>query len=493
MQRDSASRRGLGGGMQGPFFAGLLMVLAAPLAAQETDIARLLAENAGLRAQLAALQSDGSQCAPKPDAQNPDTQNPDSQNDEIARLLRKLSQQSDRLALGVIAPPDRPLVIPDSLLSAYVPGQYILTLGDGQPDLPQNTAEVAQMFALREDQLRYIYTRVFKGFAATLSLAERDRLAADRRIAAVAQDGYVFPAQGIGYASDEASHPNRKEVAPPPDDTPSSALTVYVFDSGIRAQHTALAGRIAPGFTSFRNGIGADDCNGHGTHVAASIGGRAFGQTDAARLVSVKVIDRDNWGDVSTLIAGVEWVIADPQRPAIANMSLTRAEPDPSETALLDKAVRALIAAGIPVFAAAGNQATDAAYFSPARIPEVITIGAMQGDVILPESNSGAGVDFYTNGSTILSASLRDVCGAETKSGTSMATARVTGFAAALIAGGKDISQLEAALRDRATEVDLTGFGAETHRYILSLPDEAPLLPSCPTGVIFEHNPQLPE
>ncbi|MDZ7905851.1 MAG: S8 family serine peptidase [Cypionkella sp.] len=235
----------------------------------------------------------------------------------------------------------------------------------------------------------------------------------------------------------------------------------------IRASHAALDGLVGLGFTSFRNGIGTEDCNGHGTHVAGLVGGRQFGQTTHARLISVKVLDRDSYGDVSTLIAGVEWVLAQPGARKIANMSLTRHDPAPVGKALIDRAVLALLDAGIPVVVAAGNSASDARLYSPARLPDVLTVGAMDGDELAATSNSGEGVDFYIQGTDRASASLANLCGYERMTGTSMATAQVTGLAVEAMAAGANAADLPAQLRRAAIVKETGNFAGEIQRFIL--------------------------
>ena len=259
------------------------------------------------------------------------------------------------------------------------------------------------------------------------------------------------------------------------------SVDVYVFDSGIRAAHIALQGRVGTGFTSFRNGIGTEDCNGHGTHIAATIGGRVYGQTDQARLISVKVLDNANYGDVSTLIAGVEWVLKQPGDKRLVNMSLTRKALYPPTDSLLDIAVTALIDADIPVIVAAGNSRSDAGHYSPARVPEVITVGALDGEKIAETSNSGTMVDIYTQGENILSAAIGDTCGQVVKSGTSMAAARVAGRAVLMMANGIVPKNLATALQGEATRVETGNFTGETSRFVLDTGGAGDLSnPLCP-------------
>lgn len=419
--------------------------------AQEALIADLQAENARLKAEIAALRADAAvQCGP---AFGPD--------DPVTALMEKLAMADAAATLAALGPPPDPLVLPDSVLSAVVPGQFILTYAKGTNPGPAPEA-VAAAFGLAPAQVRYVYSTVLQGFAATLTPQDEARLRADPRLSGVEADGYVFPAQRLSNAA-----PTVSEIITllPPD---PGLIDAYVFDSGIRTGHAALNGLVGQGFTSFRNGIGTEDCNGHGTHVAGLVGGRQFGQTARARLISVKVLDRDSYGDVSTLIAGVEWVLAQPGARKIANMSLTRLDPAPLGKALLDRAVLALIDAGIPVVVAAGNSASDARLYSPARLPDAITVGAMDGGELAQTSNSGEGVDFYIEGAKVPSASLADLCGYERMTGTSMATARVTGLAVEALASGTDPEKLVAALAAQATLQDTGEFAGEVQRRVLT-------------------------
>lgn len=434
----------------------LALLFAWPAFGQESLIAELEAENARLRAEISRLRADGAaQCQVT------------GSNEETLRLLmQKLSQLHDAAALAALGPPQSPVILPDSVLGALVPDQFILTLASGQP-VPADPEAVAAAFGLRPEQVLFVYSRVLNGFSAQLSETERARLAADPRIGAVEQDGFVFPTQEAGLSGGIAP----VEAAVPLLPASPDLVDVYVFDSGIRAGHRGLAGLVGAGFTSFRNGIGTEDCNGHGTHVAGSIGGRGFGQTSRARLISVKVLDRDSYGDVSTVIAGVEWVLAQPGHRKIANMSLTRLDPAPVGAGLMDKAVLALIAEGIPVVVAAGNAAADARLYTPARISEAITVGAMAGNDVADSSNTGEGVDLYVEGSGIASASLADSCGFERMTGTSMAAARVTGVAADLMADGLALDELRDALLDRADKVETGDFSGEVMRSVLAVRD----------------------
>ena len=187
------------------FGAVMLMGIAGAAGAQEGDLAALRAENAALRAELAMLRDGGGQCAPAGGGEGGD----------VALLLRKLSVLADQAALGLIAPPDAALRIPDAVLSAYVPGQFIFVLSPQAPDLPGDPEAIAAAYGLAPGSVRYVYGRVFRGFAAFASEPDRARLSADPRLQSVARDGYVFMAQTLpGFGGATANPPALRPTRP---------------------------------------------------------------------------------------------------------------------------------------------------------------------------------------------------------------------------------------------------------------------------------------
>ena len=104
-------------------------------------------------------------------------------------------------------------------------------------------------------------------------------------------------------------------------------MTAYIVDTGIRATNTQFGGRVSTGFTAINDGRGTDDCNGHGTHVAGTVGGSTYGVAKQVRLVPVRVLDCTGSGTTSGVIAGLDWIRANHATPAVANMSLGGAPP----------------------------------------------------------------------------------------------------------------------------------------------------------------------
>ncbi|CAK0782475.1 hypothetical protein CVIRNUC_005706 [Coccomyxa viridis] len=217
-----------------------------------------------------------------------------------------------------------------------------------------------------------------------------------------------------------------------------TGVNVYIVDTGIRVSHQEFrygdgsAGqRAAEVYTSLQSGATGQDCNGHGTHVAAAVAGLTFGVAKNASLLAVRSLECMGNGTVSQVIQGLDWVRQHYAPPAVVVMALG----GDSQYAL-DMAVRNLALAGVPVVVAAGNEDTDACAKSPAREPLAITVAASTPEDarlwISPGvgSNYGRCVDVWAPGSDILSASHRSDRATEYRSGTSQAVPFVAGTAA---------------------------------------------------------------
>jgi hypothetical protein len=202
-------------------------------------------------------------------------------------------------------------------------------------------------------------------------------------------------------------------------------VRIYVIDTGVDAGHPDLAGRVAQGWSAVDDGRGTSDCNGHGTHVAGTAAGTEYGVAKSAVIVPVRVLDCSGAGFASSLIAGINWVVANhPGGAGIINLSVG----GPANSAV-DRAVEDAAARGLLVVAAAGNDGGDACAVSPARAASALTSGATTStDVRASYSNTGGCVDLFAPGSRITSAWPGG--SAATLSGTSMAAPHVAGIAA---------------------------------------------------------------
>jgi subtilisin family serine protease len=291
----------------------------------------------------------------------------------------------------------------------------------------------------RDDQLqhlrirpRYVYRRALSGYAAALTDRQRRALLADPRVAGVEPDQAVH-ATALSWGLDRIDQPDLPldgRYVPPQGD--GAGVEVYVLDTGVRRTHRQLAGRVGAG-VDLVDGGAADDCNGHGTHVAGIVAGASRGVAPAAHVTPVRVLDCSGAGSAATVIAGIDWITANHTAgaPAVANVSLGgRASP------ALDEAVRRSIGSGVTYVAAAGNgDATgvgqDACGNSPARVAGAITVGATQpDDRPAPFSNRGRCVDVWAPGVAIPSSWATGDTAERTLSGTSMAAPFVTGAVA---------------------------------------------------------------
>jgi subtilisin family serine protease len=199
-------------------------------------------------------------------------------------------------------------------------------------------------------------------------------------------------------------------------------VTVYVIDTGIATSHPDFEGRAKNVYDAF-GGTG-QDCNGHGTHVAGTVGGKTFGVAKRVTLAGVRVLDCNGSGSYSQVIAGIDWVAANSPGPSVANLSLGG-----GYSSAMNTAVKNLSDSGVSVVVAAGNSNVDAATTSPASTAAAITVAASDRyDQKASFSNFGSVVDTYAPGASISSASLQG--GSVTMSGTSMAAPHVAGVAA---------------------------------------------------------------
>lgn len=209
-----------------------------------------------------------------------------------------------------------------------------------------------------------------------------------------------------------------------------TGVTAYVVDTGVRLTSTDLAGRVTTGIDEVDGGP-ASDCNGHGTHVAGTLGGSRFGVAKRVRIVAVRVLDCRGSASTSRVLAGLDWVLHHHVRPAVLNLSLGGA---PSSA--LDAEVRALVRDGVVVVVAAGNgdadgQAQDACSSSPARTHIAITVSATDRHDTKPEwANVGTCVDLFAPGVGVTSDWDTGDTATKTISGTSMASPAAAGAAA---------------------------------------------------------------
>jgi subtilisin family serine protease len=209
-----------------------------------------------------------------------------------------------------------------------------------------------------------------------------------------------------------------------------AGVTAYVIDSGIRTSHQEFGGRASLGIDLVNDG--QQDCNGHGTHVAGTIGGATYGVAKAVSLVSVRVFGCSGNTTWDIIIAGIDWIIANhTSGPAVANMSLSG-----GVNSAIDAATNALINDGVATSVAAGNGnilgwQANACNYSPARVAAAMTVSATDNtDRKASWANFGDCVDWFAPGVAITSASNGSDTGTALYSGTSMASPHAAGVAA---------------------------------------------------------------
>jgi subtilisin family serine protease len=320
-----------------------------------------------------------------------------------------------------------------SAAAGPIPGRFIVTLRDSA-----DPAAVARDHGIRPD---FVYRHALTGFAGAIADAARDKLLLDGRVRRVEPDGIATAVTTQTNATwgidriDQRALPLSRTFSYV---STGKGVTAYILDTGMRLDHAEFGGRASGGYDAVDGALPADDCNGHGTHVAGTAGGATYGVAKGVRLVAVRVLDCDGRGSWSGVIAGIDWVIADHElrpvtkrTPAVANLSLGG-----GANSSVDEAVGRMIADGVATAIAAGNGnfagvAQDACKSTPGRVPEAMTIGATdKTDRKASWSNFGSCVDWFAPGVFITSSWSTSATATNTLSGTSMASPHTAGVAA---------------------------------------------------------------
>jgi subtilisin family serine protease len=320
-----------------------------------------------------------------------------------------------------------------------VKDSYIVMLKDGKATPGAVRQAAADLAKAHTGAVTHTYTAAIRGFAVRMTAARAKVLAADPRVALVAQDGVVTadvtqsPATWGLDRIDQRALPLSNSYTY---DTTAANVHAYVIDTGIRANHTDFGGRASIGADTVGDGQNGNDCNGHGTHVAGTVGGSTWGVAKGVRIVAVRVLNCAGSGTNAGVIAGVDWVTANAIKPAVANMSLGG-----GISTALDAAVRNSIASGVTYALAAGNSNANACNSSPSRVTEAVVVGAStRTDGRASFSNFGTCLDLFAPGQDITSAWITSTTATNTISGTSMASPHAAGAAALVLAANPTAS-----------------------------------------------------
>lgn len=365
--------------------------------------------------------------------------------------LLALAACSDQISTPTATAPS------DPLSSVSPSGAYIVVLREGV-----DPTAVAAVAGIRP---RSVWTAAVNGFAARLNDGQLNALRHNPAVAYIEPDA---PAQLMAYVTQSPAtwgldRINQRDL--PLDNKYSynytgSGVNAYVLDTGVNSKHRDLYPRakyIPNG--SYGDFVGdghgsAEDCHGHGSHVAGTIGSTTYGVAKNVTIWAGRVVDCGGYGTASMVISGMEWIMRKGQQPAVVNMSLGY-----GDVQSVRDAAEKLVQYGFFVAAAAGNgdyagTPQNACYQSPAGAPSVMTVGSTRSDDYESSfSNYGRCVDILAPGSSVTSLWIGSYTATATISGTSMATPHVAGVAAQYLSwqGPTPPADVTAAIKSLAT------------------------------------------
>lgn len=342
-----------------------------------------------------------------------------------------------------------------------IAGAYIVVLESGA-----NPRAVAAVAGVTPD---FVYEHALTGFAARLGSGQLNALRRMPGVQYIEEDQeYTIDATQTITSSglwglDRIDQRNRPLSGSYTYNTTASNVYVYVIDTGIYTSHTQFGGRAGNVYDAF--GGNGQDCNGHGTHVAGTIGGSTYGVAKAVRLRGLRVLNCSGSGSTSGILAAVDWLRNNRANPAVANMSLGG-----GYSSSLNSAVNNLSNSGVFVAVAAGNSSANACNYSPASAAAAFTTAAStSSDARASYSNYGSCVDAYAPGSGVLSAWIGGSSATRTINGTSMASPHVAGVAALYKARNGNVasSTIDSWLKSNATTNVISGNPSGTPNRLL--------------------------
>ena len=350
--------------------------------------------------------------------------------------------------------------------SQRIPNRYIVVLRNDARDVPGLARGLA---AAHGGSVGHVYEAALKGFSITLgSETAANAIARNPNVAFVEPDQEMTASivqSGATWGLDRIDQRLLPLSTTFTYTATASNVTAYIVDTGILPGHTEFGARASTGYDAITPTAPKADCNGHGTHVAGTVGGNTYGVAKGVALVGVRVLDCNGSGSNAGVIAGVNWVAANAKKPAVANMSLGG-----GASTALDAAVNGAINAGVTFVVAAGNSNRNACNYSPARVANAITVGATTStDARASYSNFGSCLDIFAPGSSITSAWYTSTTALSTISGTSMASPHVAGVAALYLATNTAATPatVRNALVNNATTNRVTSAGSQSPNRLL--------------------------
>jgi subtilisin family serine protease len=345
--------------------------------------------------------------------------------------------------------------------------RYIVVLrADARDDVAASASSMGGTVHFR-------YAHALKGFAATLPAQALAALQQNPQVDYIVADGIATISAAGSDNSLLSGHWGLDRIDQR--DLPGSGgyswthdgagVRSYILDTGILTGHVAFGGRASVGADFIGDGRNGQDCNGHGTHVAGTVGGAEHGVARATSLVAVRVLNCAGSGTWAQVIGGVDWVAGNHVKPAVANMSLGG-----GENSALDDAVNGAVAAGVSFVVAAGNSNANACSYSPAGAADAITVGSTtSSDARSSFSNYGSCVDIFAPGSGITSAWHTTTTATNTISGTSMASPHAAGVAAIYLSANSSATpaQVGAAMINGSTPNKVTNPGTGSPNRLL--------------------------
>jgi aqualysin 1 len=397
------------------------------------------------------------------------------------------------------------LVVPQG--REVVPDSYIVVYKDSYKVSNVKEDTLRSDVAALGGKVQFVYGVALNGYSAYLSPAALAAVRANPNVDYVQADTVIslppeeLSSDGVSEQTVQAgatwglARIDQRDLPVGTDynyDYDGTGVNVYVIDTGIRTTHTEFGGRADKKFDAIGDGQNGNDCAGHGTHVAGTIGGSTYGVAKNASLHAVRVLNCAGSGTSAGFIAGLNWVATNRVKPAVANASLGFGGVDPAS----DTAATNMINKGVIFVVAAGNSTANACGVSPAHVTDALTVGATDNtDTIAWFSNYGSCLDIFAPGQDITSAWYTSNTATNTISGTSMASPHVAGVVALYLqthTGATNIMVKSALLYTASLgKVNgLTGTFVSPNRLVYSLlgPVYTPA-PIAPTGTTTDTTP----